>query len=112
MSESAANINRRYSYGDYAQWSGPERWELIDGVPHLMSPAPSRAHQEVVGRAYAQLLRQLEGHRCCAFVAPLDVRLPETDEVDEDIRNVVQPDVVVVCDQKKLDSKGVRGAPD
>jgi Uma2 family endonuclease len=44
--------------------------------------------------------------------APLDVRLPETNEKDEDTKNVVQPDIVVICDSSKLDEKGCKGAPD
>jgi Uma2 family endonuclease len=46
------------------------------------------------------------------FVAPTDVRLPKKGQTDEATDTVVQPDVVIVCDPKKIDSKGVRGAPD
>ena len=49
---------------------------------------------------------------CEVYFAPFDVRLPETDEADENIVTVVQPDIVVICDLKKLDDKGCRGAPD
>jgi Uma2 family endonuclease len=40
------------------------------------------------------------------------VRLPEADEPDAVIQNVVQPDVAVICDPAKLDDAGCRGAPD
>ena len=49
------------------------------------------------------------------YVAPLDVRLPrsdESDESDDKIETVVQPDVFIVCDRGKTDERGVRGAPD
>jgi len=49
---------------------------------------------------------------CEVYYAPFDVRLPEADEMDEDVITVVQPDIVVICDEKKLDDKGSRGAPD
>ena len=45
-------------------------------------------------------------------MAPFDVRLPLADEADDEIRNVVQPDISVVCDREKLDPRGCRGAPD
>lgn len=54
----------------------------------------------------------LRGKACEVYHAPFDVRLPEENEVDDEIATVVQPDVVVVCDPKKLDDKGCRGAPD
>ena len=40
------------------------------------------------------------------------MRLPNSDEQDEQVDTVVQPDLLVVCDQDKLDDKGCRGAPD
>lgn len=39
-------LDPRFTCGDYVQWSGDERWELIDGRALLMSPAPERLHQE------------------------------------------------------------------
>lgn len=45
-------------------------------------------------------------------MAPFDVRLPERDEADDAVINVVQPDITVVCDPSKIDKKGCRGAPD
>lgn len=49
---------------------------------------------------------------CRVYVAPFDVRLPESEEPDEQIRTVLQPDVLVVCDLDKLDQRGMRGGPD
>lgn len=59
-----------------------------------------------------QIANFLEGKPCEVYVAPFDVRLPEKDEADDQIQTVVQPDIVVVCDEKKLDEAGCRGAPD
>ena len=48
-----------------------------------------------------------------AISAPFDVRLPDyTEQSDEEISTVVQPDMVVVCDRSKIDEKGCKGAPD
>ena len=38
--------------------------------------------------------------------------LSRTSEEDEDIKNIVQPDIVVVCDENILDDNACRGAPD
>ena len=104
--------DRHYTYGDYRRWPEDVRYELIDGVAWLMSPAPGRRHQELVGEIYRQAANALEGNPCRAYVAPFDVRLPRGDEADDLVDTVVQPDVLVVCDPDKLDEAGLRGAPD
>ena len=43
-----SKIEVKYTYADYLTWSDDERWELIDGIPYNMTPAPSRSHQEVL----------------------------------------------------------------
>lgn len=102
----------RHTYADYLSWQEDVRYELIDGRAYLMAPAPSLEHQDVAGEIYFQLRRALEGKPCRPFIAPVDVRLPKANELDEQIDTVVQPDVLVVCDESKLDRRGVRGAPD
>ncbi len=104
--------NKLYTYGEYLNWNDENRYELIDGRVHLMSPAPFRQHQKVLGELFRQFSIYLFDKDCEIYVAPFDVRLPEGDEKDEDIRTVVQPDIVVVCDIDKLDEKGCKGAPD
>ncbi len=46
------------------------------------------------------------------YSAPFDVRFGELEQEDEEIWNVVQPDLTVVCDESKLDDRGCLGAPD
>lgn len=108
----AARDTAHHTYGDYLRWEDGKRWELIDGCAYAMSPAPSRSHQNVAGELFRQLANSLQGKPCEAYIAPLDVRLPKGKERDADIDDVVQPDVLVVCDPAKLDERGVRGAPD
>lgn len=103
---------KHHTYGEYLTWPEDVRYELIDGVAYLMAPAPDLAHQDVAGEVFSQLHVQLVGKPCRAFVAPVDVRLPKGKEADEDIDTVVQPDVLVVCDESKPGHRGVRGAPD
>ena len=112
MRQSPTLSTPRFTYGDYRQWEGDDRWELIDGEAFDMSPAPSRLHQEVVGGLYSQIRAFLDGHPCRAYVAPFDVRLPEGEELDDAVETVVQPDISVICDASKLDDAGCRGAPD
>lgn len=101
-----------HTYADYLAWPEDVRYELIDGEAWLMAPAPSISHQDIAGEVYVQLKNALRGKPCRAFIAPVDVCLPKADEADEQIDTVVQPDVLVVCDGKKISERGVRGAPD
>lgn len=108
----AITKEKRYTYGDYITWPNEERWELIDGIAYNMSPSPSRRHQEISRALFYQFYEYLKDKPCEVYYAPFDVRLTNTDERDEDICTVVQPDLLVVCDRNKLDEKGCRGVPD
>ena len=101
-----------HTYADYCSWPDDARYELIDGVAYAMGPAPVRRHQGILGEVFRQVANILEGSPCRPYIAPFDVRLPKTDEIDNDVDTVVQPDLVVICDRAKLDDKGCRGAPD
>lgn len=108
----AIQENGKYTYKEYSQWPDDERWELIDGTPYAMT-APSRLHQDVVFELAGQVRNSLLGSDCKGYVAPFDVRLPSDDKADDQqVDTVVQPDLLVVCDQDKLDDKGCLGAPD
>jgi Uma2 family endonuclease len=100
--------NEQYTYADYCTWDDGERWELIEGVPYAMSPAPLRKHQRISVELLGQLHTFLKGKPCQVFHAPFDVRLNANEEDD----TVVQPDIVVVCDASKLDERGCKGTPD
>ena len=98
---------RQYTYADYAAWDDENRWELIEGLPYMMS-APSPVHQRVSGELFAKLHGFLVGKPCRVYYSPFDVRL----NYDTDDDTVVQPDLLVVCDHSKIDNKGCNGAPD
>lgn len=50
---------------------------------------------------------------CQLYAAPFDVRLPKPGKfMDNEVINVVQPDLCIICDPNKLDDKGCLGAPD
>jgi len=97
----------RYTYSDYLQWNDDVRRELIDGIPYLMA-GPNRRHQELSGNLYMQFREFLKGKPCKVYFAPFDVRL-NADTLDD---IVVQPDLIIICDQSKLDDASCRGVPD
>jgi len=106
------NQPEHFRYGDYLHWPDGERWELVEGQAYAMAPAPSRLHQDVLLSIARQIADKLETSACRVYVAPFDVRLPDSNEADAWIDTVVQPDISVVCDPDKLDEAGCRGAPD
>lgn len=113
MGEPAPAMPGTFTYKDYATWPDGERWELIGGVAWSMSPAPSLGHQRIVARMHGALSEWLTGKPCEALLAPVDVVFPRAGEADGAAMDVVQPDILVVCDPTKLLSgQYVRGAPD
>jgi len=111
MSEAYAIEEQRFTYADYKAWElkPGERFELIYGFAYAMS-APNFAHQQIVTMLTSEFFAFLKGKTCQVIVSPLDVRLfYEEDESDD---TVVQPDLTVICDPKKIGEEGCRGAPD
>lgn len=83
-----------YTYDDYCLWDGA--WELIDGIPYAMSPAPVPQHQAVNGNLFAVFKSALvSGCENCKVYLPLDWKISED--------TVVQPDLLIVC--KKIEKK-------
>ncbi|NJO93001.1 MAG: Uma2 family endonuclease [Chloroflexia bacterium] len=94
-------------------WRFKERLELIKGKIFKMSPAPAREHQSISSALHGEFRAYLKRKKCKVYHAPFDVRLPNGKNNDtEKIYTVVQPDIAVICDPDKLDSKGCLGAPD
>lgn len=102
-------VNGIYSYADYLVWKIKERVELLKGKI-LEMPAPSPIHQEISGNLQGALFVFLKNSKCKLYTAPFDVRFPQKGE--SQVYTVVQPDLCVVCDFEKIDSKGCVGAPD
>ena len=107
VKEAVPAYDKRYTYADYLTWDDDERWELIDGVPYLMS-APTWQHQAIGGNLFKQLANFLTGKQCKVFYAPFDVRLNfETFD-----NTVVQPDLLIIFDRNMLEKTGCKGAPE
>ena len=113
--ELVLDMNKRYTYADYLTWLDGKTRELINGIIKMMSPAPLMEHARVSRNINRQLdakIRRNKG-RCEVFYAPFDVRFPKKGATADDaIDTVVQPDICVICDLSKLDSRGCCGAPD
>jgi len=112
MGEPARKMDEHYTYADYVTWSEDERWELIYGIAYNMSPAPTRKHQGIFTNIIREFSNYLKDKNCKIYGAPFDVRLSKGFKVDKDVDTVVQPDISVFCDEKKLDDRGAVGAPD
>jgi len=108
VEEALPAYNKRYTYSDYLQWDDDEeRRELIDGVPYVMA-GPNRKHQKILGKLHLQFGNFLEGKPCEVYLSPFDVRL-NADTLDD---TVVQPDLIIVCDEFILDDASCKGVPD
>jgi Uma2 family endonuclease len=71
---------------------------------------PNERHQSILVEIATQFHNYLRGKPCKVYPAPFDVRLfYEEDESDD---TVVQPDILIVCDEEKRGHEGCRGAPD
>jgi hypothetical protein len=80
-----------YTYDDYIQWEG--KWEIINGIPYSMVPAPVKKHQWISSEIVWQLKEQLKDCPKCEVLLPVDWPISED--------TVVQPDLLVVCDEPK-----------
>lgn len=108
---SQLDLKRLYTYSDYLTWRFNDRVELILGKIFKISPAPSSRHQYVSSLINAALVTFLKRKECRVFAAPFDVTLPITNKKGES-NTVIQPDICIVCDHKKIIDKGCNGAPD
>jgi Uma2 family endonuclease len=76
-----------YTYEDYVQWEG--KWEIIDGVPYAMSPAPVPRHQIVATNLLVEFGLQLKMCKQCRVMQPVDYLVTED--------TILQPDMLIVC---------------
>ncbi len=83
----AVKILPHYTYADYVQWEG--KWEVIDGIPYAMSPAPVPKHQLVAANLISEFRQELKKCDRCKVYQPIDYL------VEED--TILQPDILVVC---------------
>jgi len=103
MNREASAQQLPYTWSDYRTWEDGDRWEILAGEVYAMSPAPTVRHQRIQGALFMAMSRRFAGRRCEVILSPVDVRLSETD--------VVQPDLVVVCDRRQITETHIDGGP-
>ena len=83
------------------------RAELINGEIVYMA-APSRIHQEIAMELSTLINSYIKskGGGCRVYAAPFSVQLKKNEDT------VIEPDISVICDKNKLNSRGCIGAPD
>lgn len=77
-----------------------DRYEYIDGEAFLMA-SPKVTHQQIIGNLYVMLRLWFKGKKCMPYLSPFDVVLIR----DEKNKNLVQPDILVVCDPENKNEK-------
>lgn len=96
----AYNYNRhRVTYEEFLEISAnsDERYEYIDGEVYLLA-SPKTTHQRILVKMFGTFYNWFEGKKCPPMTAPYDITLQR----NENNKNVVQPDLMVICD---LDEK-------
>ncbi len=76
-----------YTYNEYKEWEG--EWELIDGIPLAMSPAPLRRHQSIATEIMYNLREQLEECQECEVLGEIDYKVSND--------TILKPDIVLTC---------------
>jgi Uma2 family endonuclease len=86
---SAVKLLPHYLYEDYCHWEG--RWELIEGIPYAMSPAPWPRHQWVVVNIIYEFRKSLKESKCKNYKTYnfLDLKIEED--------TILQPDASIIC---------------
>ena len=86
---SAVKLLPYYTYDDYCHWEG--RWELIEGIPFAMSPAPTPRHQWIVANIICEFLTLIKklGYKQCKVFSFLETKIKED--------TIVRSDCSVVC---------------
>lgn len=82
------------------------RYEYYNGVPVCMSPRPAVNHTIVADNITHIFRDYLDGKPCMAFSDGVDVHL------DDEDKDWVIPDAMIVCNQDIIKDDGIYGAPD
>ena len=113
VAEEAANyiFNDRWkvSYEEFLKLveNSDLRYEYIDGEVYLLS-SPSYNHQVSVAEILFIFYSWFKGKKCRPLTSPFDVTLTKC----RDNINVVQPDILIICDTDKIDASGkYKGVP-
>ena len=85
----AVDYIKHYNYDDYALWEG--KWELYEGYPVAMSPAPMINHQILAANILFELKSSIGECDRCVVIGEEDYKLADD--------TIFKPDVVLICDE-------------
>ena len=81
-----------YTYEDYLRWEG--EWELIEGIPVSMAPAPMRIHQNIAAELLFALRSTIDEENCPECVLSYETDWKVSDET------LLRPDIVLACEDE------------
>ena len=85
----AIDYLKHYTYEDYKEWEG--QWELYEGYPVAMSPAPMITHQALAANIMFELKSTMGECERCVVIAEADYKIADD--------TIVRPDVALICDE-------------
>ncbi len=100
-------VKKKITYEEYVALveNSEERYELIDGEIYLLA-SPLFKHQVAITEIAVNFHNWFKDKKCRPLTAPFDVKLFNHAKKFEDDPNVVQPDVLVMCDEENVTDKG------
>lgn len=101
------SLRRRMTLSEFLEITekSEAQYELIDGEIYLMA-SPTHGHQVAIREIFVQMYNFFKGKSCSPLMAPFDVRLKNDSPTFEEDPNIVQPDILVICDAETIDEKG------
>ncbi|MTI58882.1 MAG: type II toxin-antitoxin system Phd/YefM family antitoxin [Firmicutes bacterium] len=93
---------KKVSYDEFLKIAreSENRYEYIDGQIYLLA-SPKFRHQMIVIKISSRLLSWFNNSECQPLTSPFDVTLYKDNKA-----NVVQPDLLVICDQENIEGDG------
>ena len=94
--------SEKISYEDFLKLTeeSENRYEYIDGEVYLLA-SPTYDHQNIIVEILNTMYNFFKGKKCRPLTAPFDVTL-----IKDGNKNVVQPDIIVICDTENINEKG------
>ncbi len=104
--------HRKISYEEYLTLvnSSDQRYELIKGEIFFMA-SPGFTHQVVVNEIGWNFNNYFRERPCRSLTASLDVKLFGYATKFQENPNVVQPDIIVICDENNVKENKYQGIP-
>lgn len=108
IAEKKRNIYTFEEYEEIIKNSKSDLYEFINGEIIKMF-SPTEKHQDIVGNLFVEFKKFFKGSKCKVMVSPFDVLLSKRDMEE---KNVVIPDISIMCENNGFDGKRYTGVPD